>query len=170
LSVNNLPQVGRLWRKPRGLLNSFAMNRTIALLLCSLPLAASAQIYKWTDANGQVHFSQNPPKQGNYQDVTPQLPVSGATTDAAPRHSVRTATSSSSGGSGGGSSDNAALQAKADNEERCAKARERISFLQEKTAHRLFVTGDDGQPSRMTDDQFNQELQDAQDAASKYCS
>ena len=165
--MNKLPQVGRLWRESRGLLNSFAMNRTIALLLCSLPLAASAQIYKWTDANGQVHFSQNPPKQGNYQDVTPELPVSGATSSGGTpaKHSVHTAASSS-----GGDSDNAALQAKADNEERCAKARERISFLQEKTAHRLFVTGDDGQPSRMTDDQFNQELQDAQDAASKYCS
>lgn len=144
------------------------MNRAfaLALLLCSLPLAASAQIYKWTDANGQVHFSQNPPQQGNFQDVTPQLPVSGAATGSAPaKRRVRSASA--------GSSDDAAqqqLQAKADNEERCAKARERISFLQEKTAHRLFVTGDDGQPARMTDDQFDQQLKDAQDAAGKYCS
>ncbi len=144
------------------------MNRAYALafLLCSLPLAASAQIYKWTDASGQVHFSQNPPKEGNFQDVTPQLPVSGSTTGSAPaKHRVRSA-------SAAGSDDTAQqqLQAKADNEERCAKARERISFLQEKTAHRLFVTGDDGQPARMNDEQFNQQLQDAQDAAGKYCS
>ena len=140
------------------------MNRTIALLLCSLPLAASAQIYKWTDANGQVHFSQNPPKVGEYQDVTPQLPVSGASTDGTPaKHSAAASVS------GGDAARQQTLQAKADNEERCAKARERISFLQEKTAHRLFVTGDDGQPARMTDDQFGQQLQDAQDAAAKYC-
>ncbi|MFI4981078.1 MAG: DUF4124 domain-containing protein [Nevskiales bacterium] len=139
------------------------MNRAIALfLLCSLPLAASAQIYKWTDANGQVHFSQNPPKEGNFQDVTPQLPVSGATSGgAAPAKRRQNAAAPPT--------NDTALQAKADNEERCAKARERISFLQEKTAHRLFVTGDDGQPARMTDDQFDQQLQDAQDAASKYC-
>ncbi len=142
------------------------MNRTIALLLCSLPLAASAQIYKWTDDKGQVHFSQNPPAQGNYQDVTPELPVSGTSTSAPAKHPR----SAASGSSGGDAAQQQALQAKADNEERCAKARERISFLQEKTAHRLFVTGDDGQPSRMTDEQFNQQLQDAQDAASKYCS
>ena len=145
------------------------MNRTIALLLCSLPLAASAQIYKWTDASGQVHFSQNPPPQGTYQDVTPELPVSGASTGGTPAKRARSTASGSSSG-GDDAARQQALQAKADNEERCAKARERISFLQEKTAHRLFVTGDDGQPARMTDDQFNQQLQDAQDAASKYCS
>ncbi|MDB5976276.1 MAG: hypothetical protein JWR07_3036 [Nevskia sp.] len=152
------------WRAPGVLLNSSAMNRAIALLLlCSLPLAASAQIYKWTDANGQVHFSQNPPKEGNFQNVTPQGPVSGATSGSAAPAKRRQSASAAT-------TNDTVLQAKADNEERCAKARERISFLQEKTAHRLFVTGDDGQPARMTDDQFDQQLQDAQDAASKYCS
>jgi hypothetical protein len=140
------------------------MNRAISLLLWSLPLAASAQIYKWTDADGQVHFSQTPPKIGEYQNVTPLYPVSGSGSQLA-RHS---ASASSSGD--GDAAQQQALQAKADDEERCAKARERISFLQEKTAHRLMVTGDDGQPARMTDEQFNQQLQDAQDAASKYCS
>lgn len=145
------------------------MNRAFAtaLLLCSLPLAASAQIYKWTDANGQVHFSQNPPKEGNFQDVTPQLPVSGAATGSAP---AKRRQHSAAATGGDDAAQQQQLQAKADNEERCAKARERISFLQEKTAHRLFVTGDDGQPARMTDDQFDQQLQDAQDAAGKYCS
>ena len=34
----------------------------IALALLSLP--ASAQIYKWTDANGKTHFSNVAPPQG----------------------------------------------------------------------------------------------------------
>jgi hypothetical protein len=144
------------------------MKRTIAILLCGLPLAVSAQqIYKWVDANGQVHFSQNPPKDGNYQNVTPQQPVSGTTTGGGGGGGVHATRSSWSSSSSGG---NAALQSKTDDEERCAKARERISFLQEKTAHRLFVTGDDGQPARMTDEQFDEQLKDAQEAADKYCS
>jgi hypothetical protein len=141
------------------------MNRALVLLLCSLPLAASAQIYKWTDANGQVHFSQSPPKEGNYQDVTPQLPLSGTTTGGG----SSTRRSAPPVAAGDDAAQQRAVQAKADNEERCAKARERISYLQEKTAHRLLVTGPDGQPARMTDEQFAAELQDAQDAASKYC-
>jgi hypothetical protein len=141
------------------------MNRTLVLLLCSLPLAVSAQqIYKWVDANGTVHFSQNPPKDGSYQNVTPQQPISGTTTGGA--HGAKMYGSAPAAAS---TPDNAALQSKTDNEERCAKARERISFLQEKTAHRLMVTGDDGQPARMTDEQFDQQLKDAQDAADKYC-
>jgi hypothetical protein len=140
------------------------MNRPLALLLLSLPLSAAAQIYKWTDANGQVHYSQNPPAQGSYKDVTPDLPqLSGGAAAVTTGKRAAAQGSSSSGGQ-------AQLQAKADNEERCAKARERISFLQEKTAHRLYVTGDDGQPARMTDEQFTSQLKDAQDAADKYCS
>lgn len=140
------------------------MNKSLVLLLCGLPLAASAQIYKWTDANGQVHFSQNPPKTGAYTDVTPTGPVSGTEMGPKPAGRPRSGASSSSGGAA-----QANLQARADDAERCAKANERISFLQEKTAHRLFVTGDDGQPARMTDEQFDQQLKDAQAAAQKYC-
>lgn len=33
----------------------------LAALLGCLPMAASAQVYKWTDAQGQVHFSDKPP-------------------------------------------------------------------------------------------------------------
>jgi hypothetical protein len=143
------------------------MNKTLTLLLCGLPLAASAQIYKWTDANGQVHFSQNPPKQGSYQDVTPQGPISGTSTDSSGR--PLPPPPRGNGSSSSSAPAQQALRASADNAERCAKANERISYLQEKTAHRLFVTGDDGQPARMTDEQFDQQLQDARDAAAKYC-
>ena len=34
------------------------------ILLLSLPLAASAQIYRWVDANGRVNFSNTAPPQG----------------------------------------------------------------------------------------------------------
>lgn len=35
----------------------------VALLLLA-PLAATAQVYKWTDASGTVHYSEAPPAQG----------------------------------------------------------------------------------------------------------
>ncbi|HYP69018.1 MAG TPA: DUF4124 domain-containing protein [Thiobacillaceae bacterium] len=38
------------------------MMRTALLLLClSVPLTAAAQAYKWTDATGHVHYSDQPP-------------------------------------------------------------------------------------------------------------
>lgn len=42
----------------------------VALLLLA-PLAAAQQIYKWTDAQGTVHYSQSAPPQGTkYQRMT----------------------------------------------------------------------------------------------------
>ncbi|GAB7125803.1 hypothetical protein JCM19000A_03100 [Silvimonas sp. JCM 19000] len=33
----------------------------LALMLCGLAVAAQAQIYKWKDADGSVHYSDQPP-------------------------------------------------------------------------------------------------------------
>ena len=38
-----------------------AVKYWILLLLFVIPCGAFAQIYKWTDKNGQVHYSQTPP-------------------------------------------------------------------------------------------------------------
>lgn len=32
-----------------------------ALLICLMPLLASAEIYRWTDANGKIHYSDKAP-------------------------------------------------------------------------------------------------------------
>lgn len=37
------------------------MKYWVALLLFVAPIGAFAQIYKWTDKNGHVHYSQTPP-------------------------------------------------------------------------------------------------------------
>lgn len=43
----------------------------IAVALLSLAPLASAQVYKWTDATGTVHYSQSPPNEGtNYKQIT----------------------------------------------------------------------------------------------------
>ena len=42
----------------------------IAAVLLALTPLASAQVYKWTDATGTVHYSEAPPTQGkNYQKI-----------------------------------------------------------------------------------------------------
>lgn len=40
-----------------------------AVLLCTLALPASADFFKWTDANGQTHFGDTPP--ANARNITP---------------------------------------------------------------------------------------------------
>ncbi|HET7268742.1 MAG TPA: DUF4124 domain-containing protein [Oleiagrimonas sp.] len=47
----------------------------LTTLLC-IPLAVSAQVYKWTDAHGTVHYADTPPKHGTrYKGVN----IPGAT-------------------------------------------------------------------------------------------
>lgn len=53
------------------------MPRIMALSLLCVALAtpATAEIYRWTDANGAIHFSDTPPKQQRHASVTVQPPV-----------------------------------------------------------------------------------------------
>src|SRR3972149_3212292 len=41
-----------------------AMRPLIAFLLCAAAFAASAQMYRWTDEKGRVHFTSTPPPAG----------------------------------------------------------------------------------------------------------
>lgn len=62
---------------------SFAI---IALLFLTSAGRAAAQVYKWTDASGQVHYSQKKPDdatQAQTLDIAPPLPATPANTDSA---------------------------------------------------------------------------------------
>lgn len=147
-----------------------AMKPIAFALLCTLPLAPafSAEIYKWVDANGVTHFTQNPPERGTeFQRITPQLPPP----TAAPgidslRKSQRDADSREAETS---RTRDAGLKLKAETLERCAKARERMTFLQEKTARRLFRTGANGEEIRYTQEEFDAEVRKAQDGIDQNC-
>lgn len=142
-----------------------------AALLCSLPFgiaSAASEIYRWVDANGVTHFSQDAPGTGTpYQRVTPQLaPATPAPHVEGLRNLQRAADAQSAELN---KTREAGLKLRAETLERCAKARERITFLQEKTARRLFKTGADGQPARFTDEEFEAELKKAQTEADQTC-
>lgn len=71
---------------------------------------------------------------------------------------------------GGPKTREAGLRLRAETLERCAKARERIAFLEEKTARRLFKPGLDGaEPSRYTDEEFNAEMKAAREVEAANC-
>ncbi|GAC1624475.1 MAG: DUF4124 domain-containing protein [Nevskia sp.] len=145
------------------------MKVLVLVLLCVLPTGAavSAEIYRWVDAGGGVHFSQDPPSDRPYQRVTPQLaPATPAPHVESLRKAQRSAEDAESESN---KTRSAGLKLKAETLERCAKARERLSYLQEKTAHRLFKTGPDGQPARYTDEEFNAEIKKAQGEADQTC-
>lgn len=45
-----------------------------ALLAAALALAAHAQVYKWTDSTGKVHYGDRPPDDANKQELRIRIP------------------------------------------------------------------------------------------------
>ncbi|MDT4856403.1 hypothetical protein FQZ97_907910 [compost metagenome] len=47
--------------------------RILCLCACVFPLVAVADIYRWTDAEGNLHFSETPPAGAQRVEVKPQV-------------------------------------------------------------------------------------------------
>ena len=66
------------------------MRGFVFAFLMGISFAASAQIYRWTDANGRVHFSNTPPPQGVKAVVVDANAKEGAPeAQSAECHSIR---------------------------------------------------------------------------------
>ena len=61
----------------------------VVLTLTMLPALACAQIYRWTDANGQVHFGQHAPASAEQIEVRPQVVERDSQTREREAHSQR---------------------------------------------------------------------------------
>lgn len=140
--------------------------RTLApLLLLGLLAqpAAAGTVYKWKDASGQVHYTQTPPPEGAVRepvqrsaqaDVQPGVTLNAPNPPAAP---AKAATAP-------GEKAAAPIETAEAKATRCAQARERLSFLEERTAYRLMVEQPDGSSARMTEEEFQQRLGKAREA------
>lgn len=137
---------------------------SLLLTLCLPITGVAAEVYGWVDANGVKHFSQDAPPKGQ---PFKRIPVAESNPAVAPAGGAAKKTDSLLGG--GPKTREAGLKLKAETLERCAKARERISFLEEKTARRLFRNGPDGEPVRYTDEDFNAELNKARELEAANC-
>lgn len=149
------------------------MRPSLLLLVACLPFilyssaGLSASIYRWVDSSGVVHYTQSPPEHARYQRINPN--VAPPTSAPGVAGMEKLSQSYDAHNAAQNKAQQAALKAKADSAEQCAKARQRISLLQTATAHRLFVTGADGQRQRMTQPEFEKRLKQAQARADASC-
>jgi N-acetyl-beta-hexosaminidase len=130
-------------------------------------VATGDEIYRWTDKDGMIHFSSQPPLNGDYKRITPAPPppTSAPGVDALRKR----AQAIDSDNTKVAKARQDALKAKAEDAEKCAKARERLAYLDEHPAHRLFTVGADGAESRMTDEQYEAEVAKAKGVAADSC-
>lgn len=147
-----------------------AVPGLVLVLGLALSGPATAQIYRWVDANGQVHYTQTPPPSGPAQEVNPRVsppsPEAAAAADAAAKALLER----------GAQRDQQAAQAAAavdvDAERRaklCAAAREQLAYLDSRPPRRFMVEGEGGEVERMGVDRWEAQHQEAQSAVAQNC-
>lgn len=133
----------------------------LAVLLACSSLLAAPTIYKWTDDDGVVHYSEDPPADADYQPVSTSLP---ATSDRGSEDD-----SESDNGEAASETDQSETQEGPDPElvaERCEQARSNLKLLQENTR---LMTNDRGSERRLTREERQERIENLQEFIDEWC-
>ncbi|MGH8481411.1 MAG: DUF4124 domain-containing protein [Nevskiaceae bacterium] len=136
------------------------------LLLAALPLAAGAEVYRWVDEKGQVHYTQTPPPGKDAEAVAPPRPPADAPNQDALNKSLEADKAAEPGRR---TEADRAAQAQDQLEQQCRQAREQLAYMDAKTARRLGTTDEQGNVSRVTEEQFQERRAELQRVISERC-
>ena len=126
----------------------------------------STQIYKWVDKNGETHFSQLPPKQGESQVVNPDYATPGNNEEAeASPDAAKTEDETQKPFP----ADKPVLAIdKKEAAKACETAKAQIKMLQN-PQNQLMTQDSDGKYRPLTSEEIASRLKQAQDVANKAC-
>ena len=127
-----------------------------------LATAHAGQIYRWVDAQGQVHYGETPPTGVSAQQKSGLKP--GVSLSAPPPPPTPSAA-----GTGKPAEKTKPAESAADKAARCKDAREQVAFMEEKTANRIMLPQKDGSVSRMTEEEFGERMKKAQAVIGEAC-
>lgn len=144
------------------------MRYCVILLLAlgiALP-AAAAEVYRWTDAQGQVHFGATPPRGVSAErvDLRVSRPASGGDRAAA-------GSAPSAGGSAGDGTPDEPVSPQRDvafERQQCEAARNNLEVLRNGGTNRRFRDAD-GNVVRYTEEELAREIARLEEIASRYC-
>ena len=146
------------------------MNRALRfplwLLLAALPLTAGAQAYRWVDEKGQVHYSQTPPPGKNAQPVGAPPPPAASPNQDAINQSLEADRAAQPARQAEAAR---TAQAQDQMQQQCRQAREQLAYMDEKTSRRLGTTDEQGNVSRVTEEQFQERRAELQRVISERC-
>jgi hypothetical protein len=143
------------------------MNRAMILLVmtcaaASVPAADKQQVYKWTDANGVVHFSDAPPP-SDTKNVESLHLAGGTTTAAAAADQPPNAAASSPAANAAP----AAPPNATDDATLCKQSRANLELLQGKTP--VGIAGADGKAQVLDDKAREIQIANAKLSISRFC-
>jgi hypothetical protein len=139
----------------------------LALALAMAPVLATAQVYRWVDDRGQVHYSQVPPPGKSAEQVGAPPPPAAAPNQESLNQSLKDAGAAAP-----------AQKAEADRmaqnqaalEQFCKQTREQLAYLDAKTPQRITTTNDKGEVSRISEPEFQQRRNELLKSLSERCS
>lgn len=135
----------------------------------ALPLSAAATIYKWTDANGHVHYSQNPPPGGRKAEVIKPPPspadTAGAVQDLKAKEKKLQQLRKDREKAKQESS--AAQKKAAAKKSRCDEAKHRLERLT--TTTRVYKTDAQGNRVRVPEPERQADIEKARKDVAKFC-
>lgn len=144
---------------------------SIALVLLLVAPLATAQVYKWTDAQGTTHFSESPPPAGTKYSQVSVSTGSDAPADASGNNSSASSSTSSTSSSASQNSTTNASQPVEDTPENraklCSSLKTNIGTLQ--GSGPVVMQGASGQ-QLLNDDQRKQQLDASQSQFQQFCS
>lgn len=143
------------------------MPRSLAVLLLALPVAAGAQVYRWKDASGQVHYSQVPPPGAETRALPPPPPPSASPNQDALNKSLQDATKAEPKAREEAAK---AAEAQASRQRECQSLREQVAFMDQNTPRRMTTTDAQGNVSRVTTEQFDARKAELQSRMASVCS
>lgn len=140
---------------------------------------ADPSVYRWTDAAGQVHFSQTPPPVGTQYDliqggkVAATTPSGGSprgpTADETHKREQEFIKNAEAERKAKSDAKEKEKTAKAEAAVKCAAAQERATFLEEHTARGLITKAADGTYTRVPQDDFLKQLDAAKKDVTTHC-
>ena len=140
---------------------------SIALALLLVAPLACAQVYKWTDAHGTVHYSESPPPTGTkYSQVSVNTGSSAPAADNTPPPATNS-NSSSSQSTGSPPQPSTMADTPENRTKLCTSLKANIATLQ--GSGPVVMTGTGGQQQLLNADQRKQQLDASQSQYNQYC-
>lgn len=142
---------------------------SLLLLLCLTSSIATATAYRWTDENGQIIYSQQPPTNQNTTQIkAPPPAASSAPAEKTSAQKLIDAEKASEVKANeqqqAAAIDNITAEEKYEN---CLKARQQLANLQLK--NRIKMIGPDGQATMLSEQQKLEEIAKTREAIKAYC-
>lgn len=138
----------------------------VLIALCAAAAPVAAALYKWTDANGVVHYTQTPPVSGPYESLRPAPPPGAAPAREATQKFLEQAERREAEQAKARAE---ARQRAAEAARRCRDARARLALLEERTPRRLAVQQENGELARMTVEEWEARKAQAQKVIEASC-